>query len=158
REARHLTDAIFVAHRAERNPAPPFRLPRMSGARLHACTGSGDSCAVLPRTPDHNDFTFLTHIGRQKDELVIAWPFLSAGGGSPRSGQEHRRGMERVGFFLAGFASGWAVRTTVDSSRALAVNVVATFYRVVDGASRIVGMEREHLEDLLAEARAKYEM
>jgi hypothetical protein len=66
--------------------------------------------------------------------------------------------MERVGFFLAGFASGWAVRTTVDSSRALAVNLVATFYKAVDGASRVVGMEREHLEDLLAEARAKYEM
>ncbi len=65
--------------------------------------------------------------------------------------------MERVGYFLAGFASGWAVRTTVDSSRALAVKVIAGFYGVVDTASRAVGMEREHLEDLLAEARAKYE-
>lgn len=65
--------------------------------------------------------------------------------------------MERVGFFLAGFASGWAVRTTVDSSRNLAVNLISTFYGVVDSASRAVGMEREHLEDLLAEARAKYE-
>jgi hypothetical protein len=66
--------------------------------------------------------------------------------------------MERVGYFLAGFASGWAVRTTVDSSRALAVKVIAGFYGVVDRASRAVGMEREHLEDLLAEARAKYEV
>jgi hypothetical protein len=65
--------------------------------------------------------------------------------------------MERVGFFLAGFASGWAVRTTVDSSRNLAVKVISGFYGVVDRASRAVGMEREHLEDLLAEARAKYE-
>ena len=65
--------------------------------------------------------------------------------------------MERVGYFLAGFASGWAVRATVDSSRNLAVNLISTFYGVVDRATRAVGMEREHLEDLLAEARAKYE-
>lgn len=65
--------------------------------------------------------------------------------------------MERVGYYLAGFASGWAVRTTVDSSRNLAVNLISTFYGVVDRATRAVGMEREHLEDLLAEARAKHE-
>jgi hypothetical protein len=65
--------------------------------------------------------------------------------------------MERVGYFLAGFASGWAVRTTVDTSRTLAVNVISRFYGAVDRAGRAVGMEREHLEDLLAEARAKYE-
>jgi hypothetical protein len=65
--------------------------------------------------------------------------------------------MERVGIFLAGVATGWAVRTTVDSSRTLAVKVISTFYGVVDRASRAVGMEREHLEDLLAEARAHYE-
>jgi hypothetical protein len=66
--------------------------------------------------------------------------------------------MERVGYFLAGFASGWAVRTTVDSSRSLAVKVIARFYGAVDRVTRAVGMEREHLEDLLAEARAKYEV
>ncbi len=65
--------------------------------------------------------------------------------------------MERGAFFVAGFASGWAVRTTVDSSRGLAVKVLAGFYGIVDRTSRAVGMEREHLEDLLAEARAKYE-
>jgi len=65
--------------------------------------------------------------------------------------------MELVGLFLAGFASGWAVRTTVDSSRSLAVRVISGFYSAVDRTSRAVGMEREHLEDLLAEARAKYE-
>ncbi len=62
-----------------------------------------------------------------------------------------------MGLFLAGFASGWAVRTTVDSSRTLAVKVISSFYSVVDRTSRAVGMEREHLEDLFAEARAKYE-
>jgi hypothetical protein len=65
--------------------------------------------------------------------------------------------MEIVGIFLAGFASGWAVRTTVDSSRNLAVKVISAMYGAVDRAGRAVGMEREHLEDLFAEARAKYE-
>ena len=65
--------------------------------------------------------------------------------------------MERVGIFLAGVATGWAVRTTVDSSRSLAVRVISTFYGVVDHVGRAVGMEREHMEDLLAEARAHYE-
>ncbi len=65
--------------------------------------------------------------------------------------------MEIVGIFLAGFASGWAVRTTVDSSRNLAVKLLSTLYGAVDRAGRAVEMEREHLEDLLAEARAKFE-
>ena len=65
--------------------------------------------------------------------------------------------MEIVGIFLAGFASGWAVRTTVDSSRTLAVNVLSKLYAAADRATRAVEMEREHLEDLLAEARAKFE-
>ena len=65
--------------------------------------------------------------------------------------------MERAGYFLAGFASGWAIRTTVDSSRTLAVKVISACYGVVDRASRAVSMEREHLEDLFAEARAHYE-
>jgi hypothetical protein len=65
--------------------------------------------------------------------------------------------MERVGYFVAGFASGWAVRTTVDSSRALAVKAISSLYGAVDRAGRAIGMEREHLEDLFAEARAKYE-
>jgi hypothetical protein len=65
--------------------------------------------------------------------------------------------MEIVGIFLAGFASGWAVRTSVDSSRHLAVKVLSKLYGVVDRATRAVEMEREHFEDLFAEARAKYE-
>jgi hypothetical protein len=65
--------------------------------------------------------------------------------------------MERAGYFVAGFAAGWAVRTTVDSSRALAVKAISSIYGVVDRAGRAIGMEREHLEDLFAEARAKYE-
>jgi hypothetical protein len=65
--------------------------------------------------------------------------------------------MERVGLFLAGFASGWVVRTTVDSSRSLAVGLISTFYEVSDRLNRVVSMEREHLEDLIAEGRARFE-
>jgi hypothetical protein len=65
--------------------------------------------------------------------------------------------MERAGYFLAGFASGWAVRTTVDSSRTLAVKVISACYGIADRATRAVSMEREHLEDLFAEARAQYQ-
>jgi hypothetical protein len=65
--------------------------------------------------------------------------------------------MKRVGIFLAGFASGWVVRSTVDSSRGLAVGAISAFYGTVDRVKRLIAVEREHLEDLLAEGRAKYE-
>ncbi len=65
--------------------------------------------------------------------------------------------MKRVGFFLAGFASGWVVRSTVDSSRGLAVGAISTFYGTVERVKRLVAIEREHLEDLVAEGRARYE-
>lgn len=59
---------------------------------------------------------------------------------------------------MAGFASGWAVRATVDSSRSLAVSLISAFYGAVDRVNRVVEMERENLEDLVAEGKAKYEM
>jgi|SRR5580700_3067837 hypothetical protein len=65
--------------------------------------------------------------------------------------------MRRVGLFLAGFASGWAVRSTVDSSRSLVVGAISAFYGTVDRVKRVVAIEREHLEDLVAEGRARYE-
>jgi hypothetical protein len=65
--------------------------------------------------------------------------------------------MKQAGLFLAGFASGWAVRSTVDSSRDLVVGLVAVVYGTVDRVKRLVAIEREHLEDLVAEGRARYE-
>ncbi|HEY2514780.1 MAG TPA: hypothetical protein VGI39_28135 [Polyangiaceae bacterium] len=58
---------------------------------------------------------------------------------------------------MAGFASGWVARSTVDSSRDLAVNVIAAAYGAYEGTRRLVAIEREHMEDLFAEARARYE-
>ena len=65
--------------------------------------------------------------------------------------------MSMAGLFLAGFASGWAVRSTVDSSRGLVVGAISAFYGAVERVQRVVAIEREHLEDLVAEGRARYE-
>ena len=65
--------------------------------------------------------------------------------------------MKRVGLFMAGFASGWVVRSSVDSSRGVAVGVISAAYGAVDRAKRFFAIEREHLEDLWAEGKAQYE-
>jgi hypothetical protein len=65
--------------------------------------------------------------------------------------------MEVIGAFLAGFASGWVVRSTVTSARGLAVKAIATFYVAQDRARRWVATEREYFEDLIAEGRSQYE-
>jgi hypothetical protein len=60
--------------------------------------------------------------------------------------------------FVAGFAGGWMARGQVDSSRTALVNVVATYFKAVERVKRIVAIEREHLEDLVAEGRARFEL
>ena len=65
--------------------------------------------------------------------------------------------MMGLGLFVAGFASGWAVRSTVDSSRDLAVGLISVAYGAYDRTKRLVAIEREHLEDLVAEGKARYE-
>lgn len=62
-----------------------------------------------------------------------------------------------LGLFVAGFVSGWTVRSTVDSSRDVAVGIVATVYGAYDRTKRLVAIEREHLEDIVAEGKARYE-
>jgi hypothetical protein len=62
-----------------------------------------------------------------------------------------------AGIFAAGFASGWVARGSVDSSRGAVVAVVATYFKAVERMKRLVAIEREHLEDLIAEGRAKFE-
>ena len=59
--------------------------------------------------------------------------------------------------FLAGFGSGWVARGTVESSRALFVKVLAGAMGAADRVQRAVAMEREHLEDIYAEARTLFE-
>ena len=65
--------------------------------------------------------------------------------------------MEPFGAFIAGFASGWIVRSTVTSARSVAVGAIAAVYAATDRARRWVATEREYFEDLIAEGRAKFE-
>jgi hypothetical protein len=65
--------------------------------------------------------------------------------------------MKGFGIFLAGFAGGWIVRSTVDSSRGLAVAGVSTVYGALERLRTVLAIEREHLEDLVAEGRTKHE-
>ncbi len=61
------------------------------------------------------------------------------------------------GMFLAGFGAGWVARSAVDSSRSAVVATIAAAMGAVERVQRAVAMEREHLEDLVAEARAHHE-
>jgi hypothetical protein len=65
--------------------------------------------------------------------------------------------MTHLAAFLAGFATGFVARGTVDSSRNLTVGLISATYEVLDRAKRFVAVEREHLEDLVAEGKAHYE-
>jgi hypothetical protein len=65
--------------------------------------------------------------------------------------------MKQLGIFLAGFASGWVVRSTVDSSRSLAVSGVSAVFGTLDRVRRAIAIEKEHLEDLVAEGKAQHE-
>jgi hypothetical protein len=76
-------------------------------------------------------------------------------GDSPLAFLEGR--MKLVGLFVAGFAAGWVVRSAVDSSHDLAVGLVATAYGAYDRTKRLIAVEREHMEDLFAEGKARYE-
>jgi hypothetical protein len=65
--------------------------------------------------------------------------------------------MKHFGIFLAGFASGWVVRSTVDSSRGLAVSGVSAVFGTMERVRRVLAIEKEHLEDLVAEGKANHE-
>lgn len=63
--------------------------------------------------------------------------------------------MKRAVSFAAGFAAGWIVRSTVDSSREAVVKIVSLGYEAAARGRRIFALERERLDDLAAEARAR---
>lgn len=56
--------------------------------------------------------------------------------------------------FALGFLSGWFVRSSVDSSRELAVDVARHSQSMIDRLRRKLLAEQEFLEDLWAEAHA----
>ena len=55
--------------------------------------------------------------------------------------------------FAAGFAAGWLTRSTVEGSRSATVQLVAFGLDVVERIKRALAIEREHLEDVVAEAQ-----
>lgn len=63
--------------------------------------------------------------------------------------------MERIGWIAVAFAAGWLVRGKSESSRAATVTILAASMAAFDRVKRVVAIERDHLEDLVAEARAR---
>jgi hypothetical protein len=57
--------------------------------------------------------------------------------------------------FAVGFISGWAARSTVESSRAAVVGVASTVLDLLDRAKRAAAVEGDYLEDFVAEIRAR---
>jgi|GEM_PF-2804947 len=57
--------------------------------------------------------------------------------------------------FLAGVATGWMARSTVDTSRGAIVSVATAAFDLVGWTRRVVATEREYLSDLIAEARSR---
>jgi hypothetical protein len=72
--------------------------------------------------------------------------------------ERSRNKMIVFGILVAGFAGGWVFRSSVDSTRGIAVAGVSAFYGAMERGRRLLAVEREHLEDLVAEGRSKYEM
>lgn len=63
--------------------------------------------------------------------------------------------MLRYATFALGFAAGWVARGTTESSRAATLTVFASVLAAIDRTKRAIAIEKDHLEDLIAEARAR---
>jgi hypothetical protein len=60
--------------------------------------------------------------------------------------------MKSTLIFAAGFGVGWITRSTFNSSKSAAVHIVALGLDTVARLKRMVAIEREELEDIVAEA------
>jgi hypothetical protein len=54
--------------------------------------------------------------------------------------------------FVAGFVAGWVTRSTVDPAKSTTVQIVAFGIDVIARVKRMLAIERERFEDLVAEA------
>ncbi len=63
--------------------------------------------------------------------------------------------MVRYATFALGVAMGWMAGKTMRPSRTTTVKVVSVALAVVERVKRAAAIERDHLEDLVAEARAR---
>ena len=57
--------------------------------------------------------------------------------------------------FLIGLGAAWAIPVVARSFRSLAVEATVTGLALMDEARRVIAEQREHLEDIAAEARAR---
>jgi hypothetical protein len=68
---------------------------------------------------------------------------------------ERSRPMVRYATFALGLAMGWMARGTTRPSRSVTVTIVASALAIVERIKRVAAIEKDHLEDLVAEARAR---
>jgi hypothetical protein len=61
--------------------------------------------------------------------------------------------MKNALIFAAGFGAGWLTRSTFESSKAAAVEVIAFGLDALARIRRGLAIEREQLEDIVAEAQ-----
>lgn len=65
--------------------------------------------------------------------------------------------MGQISGFAFGLVVGWAARSTVDSSREMVVKLVSLGFTMTEHVRRILALERERLDDLVAEGRHRAE-
>jgi hypothetical protein len=65
--------------------------------------------------------------------------------------------MKTVASCLLGFVVGWSLRALFDSRRDALVSLTAAAYGAAAMARRLAGFEREYLEDVIAEGKARWE-
>ena len=59
--------------------------------------------------------------------------------------------------FLIGLGAAWALPVVAKSFRSLTVEMTVAGLALMDEARRVIAEQREHLEDIAAEARARHE-
>ena len=65
--------------------------------------------------------------------------------------------MKSILAFGVGFAGGWAARSLADSPQGVGVKLLEVAMKTKDRVARWAAVEREHLEDIVAEARTRAE-
>ncbi len=65
--------------------------------------------------------------------------------------------MRDVVVFFAGVATGWVLRSSFDSFRDVTVRGLSAWYEANERVRRFVATEREYFEDIVAEARSRFE-
>jgi hypothetical protein len=65
--------------------------------------------------------------------------------------------MRDAAIFMAGVATGWVLRSSFDSFRDVTVRGMSVWFDANERLRRFVAVEREYFEDIVAEARSRFE-